>query len=369
MAAKKTRKKKTKKVSRVAPKPKSDKGERVEAKPSSKRGAGGFQPQSSAEMPRFGGIPTFLRLPIHDPRASSVDVVLVGCPYDGGTCYRPGARFGPRAVREASALGKRFSAALGIDIYDELRIADGGDILMSPHDMSHALSAVSSRAEQLARGGIIGGFVGGDQTITLGALRGVARAKLKSAGLIHIDSHCNTSPPAWGTDIHHGSAIRVALEERLIRADRVMQIGVRGPYTTHEEPAFSLAKGFEVVDVDSVKWDLYSVISEVRKLVRHGPVYLSVDLSALDPAYAPGVSFPSAGGMSTWELQQILRSMVGAEIVGFDVVEMVPAYDHAGITALAAASVLQEILSAIADTRRSVRPAQSSKTRGGRLSP
>lgn len=366
MAAKKTRKKKAPARKRKVAK---SKRRGTEPKPASRKSPTNFHPTSSADMPRFGGVSTFLRLPVYDSRTSAVDVVLVGCPYDGGACFRPGARFGPRAIREASALGKRFSAALGIDIYDELGVADGGDVLMSPHDMTEALAAVSARAEQLARAGIVGGYVGGDQTVTLGALRGLARAKLKSAGLIHIDSHCNTSPSAWGSDIHHGSAIRIALEERLIRADRVMQIGVRGPYTNHHEPGFSLAKGFEVVDVDSVKWDLYSVMSEVRRLVRRGPIYLSVDLSALDPAYAPGVSFPSPGGMSTWELQQILRSMVGAEIVGFDVVEAAPAYDHAGMTSLAAAAVLQEILSAMADTRRSVRPARRSKTRGGRVSP
>ncbi len=330
-----------------------------------------MKPTPSVDMPRFAGVPTFLRLPaVADAdRVPDVDVLLCGVPFDGGSSYRPGARLGPRAVRDASALARGFSAALGIDVFEELRVADGGDVPLSPHDIGAAIAAVADRAEAIARSGVIGGYVGGDQTVTLGALRGIHRAKLKSVGLVHIDTHSNTAGPAWGQDIHHGSVVRHAVAEGLIRPEWSVQIGLRGPYSSGGDLAFALSNGFEIVDIDEVKWDLHSAVSTLRKVVRQGPIYLSVDIAALDPAHAPGVGVPWPGGMSTWELQQILRALVGSEIVGFDVVEICPPFDHADLTAHAGVMVLQEILAAIADTRRSARPAPSTHdSRGGRIS-
>jgi agmatinase len=316
-----------------------------------------------------------LRLPlIADQKpVPEVDVLLCGVPFDGGTSFRPGARFGPRGVREASALARGFSAALGVDIYEELKVADGGDIVIPPQDLGLALETIAERADSIVRSGAIGGFVGGDQTITLGVLRGIQRAKLRSVGLLHIDSHSNTAPPLWGHKIHHGSAIRVAVEEGLVRADRVLQIGIRGPYTSGDDLQFAMSSGFEIVNVDEVRWDLHSAVSQLRRFVGQGPTYVSVDISALDPCYAPGTGIPSPGGMTSWELQQILRALVGADIAGFDVVEIAPPYDVGDMTSLLGVTVLQEILSALADTRRSARPAPSSagtrSRRGRRLSP
>lgn len=332
-----------------------------------------FRPIATEKMPRYAGIPTFLRLPIvlESTTVPDVDVLLCGVPFDGGSSYRPGARHGPRAVREASGLARGFSAALGIDIYEELRVADGGDVPTSPHDMDAALEVVANRAEAIARSGVIGGYIGGDQTVTLGALRGIHRAKLRSVGIVHIDAHSNTAGPAWGRDVHHGSVIRHAIQEGLLRPDWTIQVGLRGPYSTSGDLAFALGHGFEIVNVDEVKWDLHSAVSQIRKVVRQGPVYVSVDVCALDPAHAPGVGIPWPGGMNVWELQQILRALVGSEIVGFDVVEISPPYDFSGVTAMAGVTALQEILSAIADTRRSARPAPSTRdaSRGrGRVS-
>ncbi len=332
---------------------------------------GQFRPRSAEHMPRFAGVSTFLRLPLVDASASvpDVDVLLTGVPLDVGSSYRPGARLGPRAVREASSLTRGFSAALGIDVFEELRVADGSDVAPSPHDLEAAIEAVASRAEAIARSGVIGGYVGGDQTTTLGALRGIHRAKLKSVGLVHIDAHSNTAGPAWGRDVHHGSVIRHAVTEGLIRPDWTVQIGLRGPYSTSGDLSFALSHGFEIVNVDEVKWDLHSAVSTLRKVVRHGPVYVSVDVAALDPSQAPGVGIPWPGGMTAWELQQMLRALVGSEIVGFDVVEICPPYDVSSITAHVGVMVLQEILAAIADTRRSARPAPSTRdARGGRIS-
>ncbi|HEX3777699.1 MAG TPA: arginase family protein [Polyangiaceae bacterium] len=335
---------------------------RATTPPSSSRDAQRFRPPSSEVVPRFAGVPTFLRLPLYDdPRTvPAVDVLLCGVPFDGGTSFRPGARFGPRAVREASALARSFSAALGVDVYDELRVADGGDIAVPPHEADSALGVVAERAETITRSGAIGGFIGGDQTLTLGALRGIHRAKKKAFGLLHIDAQSNASGPPGDSAAHHASVIRKAVEEGLIRADSTMQIGVRGPYSSSDELSFALSHGFEIVTTDEVRWDIHAVVSQVRKLVRKTALYVSVDVSALDPAFAPGTAFPLPGGISTWELQQLLRALVGAEIIGFDVVEIAPTYDPSGITALAGVSIVHEILAALADTRRSGRPAPSS---------
>ena len=302
-------------------------------------------------------------------------MLLCGAPFDGGTSFRAGARFGPRSVREASALARSYSQALGVDVFSELTVADGGDVGGSPHDVERALDAIAERSETISETGAICGFIGGDQTVTLGALRGLKRAKHKSVGLLHIDSHINASPAADdGRDLHHGSVIRHAAQEGLIRPNATMQLGVRGPYSTADDLAFALGRGFEVVSTADVRWDLHAVVSQVRRLAEKGALYVSVDVSVLDPAYAPGTGFPVPGGLSTWELQQILRALVGAEIAGFDVVEIAPAYDPSGITGIVGVTILQELLAALADTRRSVRPAKSSRPtnssrRGKRMSP
>lgn len=345
------------------------------AAPSSAREARRFRAPNSDELPRVAGIPSFLRLPVHgDPdQVPAVDVLLCGVPFDGGSSFRPGARFGPRAVRDASALARPFSAALGVDVYDELRVADGGDVSLPAQDLGGALAAITARAESITRSGAICGFIGGDQTLTLATLRGIQRAKKKAFGILHIDAQSNSLGGAKDPHLDHSSVLRHALEEGLIRPDSTLQIGIRGPYSSADDLAFALAHGFEVVTMDEVRWDLHSVVSQVRRLVRKGALYVSVDIGALDPAFAPGTAFPLPGGMNTWELQQILRALVGAEIVGFDVVEIAPTYDPAGITALAGVSILHEILAALADTRRSGRPAPSSHhvpgRRGRRMSP
>jgi len=303
---------------------------------------------------------------VHDQGLPPVDVLLCGAPFDGGTSFRPGARFGPRAVREASALARRYSQALGVDIFAELSVADGGDVGGFSHDVERALDAIAERSEAIAETGAICGFIGGDQTVTLGALRGLKRAKHKSVGLLHIDSQSNASAAADdGRDLHHGSVIRHAAQEGLIRPEATLQLGLRGPYSSADDLAFALGRGFEVVSTDDVRWDLHAVVSQVRRLAEKGALYVSVDVSVLDPAFAPGTGFPVPGGLSTWELQQLLRALVGAEIAGFDVVEIAPAYDPCGITGLVGVTILQELLAALADTRRSVRPAKSSRDAAG----
>lgn len=321
---------------------------------------------STAPPPqRTSGIASFLRLPVSaDPSAiPSVDVLLTGVPFDAGSAFRPGARFGPRAVREASALSGSFSGALGVDVFRELDAADGGDISAPSAAVSHVLDAVAETTQAVAGSGVIPGFVGGDRTLTLGALRGLRRAKHKALGLLLVGAHPGASSVPEGA-LTAANFLRHAVAEGLVRTDCSMQVGLRGPYQGPDELAFAFANGIDTVGVDEVRWDLHAVVSQVRRLVQKCAVYVSVDLGALDPAYAPGASFPVPGGMTTWDLQQILRALVGAEIAGFDVVELAPDYDPAGISALAGVSVLHEILAAMADTRRSAHPAPSTHRSG-----
>jgi len=327
---------------------------------------------SAVVEPWFTRPQTFFGLPapVLTDGIPAVDVLLTGVPYDGGALERSGARLAPRAIRSASLGMGGYAEALGIHVWDEIVAADGGDVATMEESV-HALTAISERAEAAARSGVIGGFVGGDQTVTLGVLRGIHRAKLKSTAMVHIDASTDTLGKAGTRDIHHRSVLRVAAEEGLVRADSVLQIGIRGPHTSEREIQVAVGAGFEILKADDVKWDLHAAVSQIRRIVRQGSLYVSVDVSALDPAYAPGVASARPGGLSTWELQQVLRALVGAQIVGFDVVEIAPAYDPTGITALAGASVLHELLAVIADTHRSAGAAPSSagRRRGKRLSP
>lgn len=314
---------------------------------------------------RASGIASFLRLPVSTElgRVPSVDVLLTGVPFDAGSAFRPGARFGPRAVREASALSSSFSSALGVDVFRELGAADGGDVTAASASVPHVLDAVAEATQAIAGSGVIPGFVGGDRTLTLGALRGLHRAKHKALGLLLIGAHPGASSASEGA-ISAANFLRHAVTEGLVRTDCSMQVGLRGPYQGPDELSFAFSNGIDTVGVDEVRWDLHAVVSQVRRLVQKAAVYVSVDLGALDPAHAPGASLPVPGGMTTWDLQQILRALVGAEIVGFDVVELAPDYDPTGISALAGVAVLQEILAAMADTRRSAHPAPSTHRSG-----
>lgn len=343
--------------------------------PRTERGGGrrGTLPPEPPPEPAYARLPTFFGLPRFDASAPvpQVDVLLSGVPHDGGALERSGARFGPRAVRDASLAMGGYSDALGIDVWQEIRAADGGDLKLGASPTDEALDLVARRAEAVARSGVIGGYIGGDQTVTLGVLRGIQRAKLKSLSMLHIDSSTDTLGSVGSRSVHHHSVMRLAIEQGLLRPDGVVQVGVRGPHLSGKEVSLAVDQGFEIIKVDEVKWDVHAVVSQIRKIVRKSALYVSVDVSALDPAFAPGVGMLRAGGMSSWELQQVLRALVGAQIVGFDVVEVTPPFDPAGITALAGATVLHEILAVLADTHRSARPASSSKgrKRGRRLSP
>jgi len=308
-----------------------------------------FRPIPTRQVPRFAGIATFLRLPTHDDPAD-VDVLICGAPFDGGTTYRPGARFGPRAIREASALTRGYNPTHGFDLFDKLRCADGGDVVCVPMSVARSLEAIESRVAQIAAAGAFPMLVGGDHTISLAPLRALAKVH-GPLGLIHFDAHSDTFGPAWDIDVHHGTVFRNALEEGLLRPSDVMQIGIRGPFTAGNDLDLAKKSGFRIAMIDEVKTDLAGVARSIRELGNRGKCYVSFDLDAVDPAYAPGTGTPVPGGLSSYEALTLVRALAGTKMVGADVVEISPDHDRTGNTALLAATILAEILAAYAAGR------------------
>jgi len=308
-----------------------------------------FKPRSTREVPRFAGASSFLRLPFHDdPR--DVDVLICGAPFDGATTYRPGARFGPRAVREASALTRGYHPASGVDLFERLRCADGGDILCVPMEIERTLENIRARVAEVLAAGAVPALVGGDHSISLGALRAVA-AHHGPVGLVHIDAHADTFGPAWGVDLHHGTVFRHAQQEGLLRQGGVLQLAIRGPLTSASDLDFAHAAGFELLMIDAIKRDLAKVEARLARAAASGPLYLSFDIDAVDPAYAPGTGTPVPGGLTSYEALCLVRALAGAQLVGLDLVEISPERDPGGQTALLGASLLAEALSVLAASR------------------
>ena len=308
-----------------------------------------FRPVSPREVPRFAGVSTFLRLPLHDdPR--DVDVMIIGAPFDGGTSFRPGARFGPRGVRAASALTRGFHPDPGLDLFEHLRCCDGGDVLCVPMDLARSVDNIEARVREIAEAKAVAAVVGGDHTCTLGALRALSKVH-GPLGLVHFDAHSDTYGPAWGVDPHHGTVFRNAVEEGLLRPHDVIQIGLRGPFGTRDDLTFAREKGFTIVSAERVHRDLDAVITRIASMASDAPFYVSFDVDSVDPSMAPGTGTPVPGGIFSWQALAMVRATRALRVVGCDVMEVSPDLDLNGITSLLAANVLAETLAAIAAHR------------------
>lgn len=281
------------------------------------------------------------------------DVVLYGVPHDAGAEGRPGVDQGPASVRRASWTFGRYSHALGIDILNEIEVVDGGDLgrVELPLERSDLLGQIEERTFALARGGQVPGLIGGSQLITLGALRGLRQAKRRPVSLLHITAKSRCRDEDQG----EAGMLHCAQSEGLLREHGVLQVGVRGPSRDGAETQRALSYGFERLTVDDVRWDIHGAMETVRARAAQGVLYVSVDLSAFELAVCPGVSRPAPGGLSCWEVQQVLRASLGADIIGFDVVGLCPPADLSDMTAIVAVSVLHELLGIIAEGRSSSR--------------
>jgi agmatinase len=263
-------------------------------------------------------------------------------PFDSGVSYRPGARFGPAAVRAGSKLLRPYHPGLDVSPWDAHQVADAGDIVANPFNIAEALEGVEAGARSILASAEHLIAIGGDHTIALPLLRVVAE-RHGPVALVHFDAHLDTWDTYFGAPYTHGTPFRRAVEEGLLDLDCSAHVGIRGPLYGREDLADDRTLGFSIVStVDVARLGADAVVDRVRSRVGDRPVYVSVDIDVLDPAHAPATGTPEPGGLTTRELQMILRGFAGLRLVGADVVEVAPAYDHAELTALAAANVVYE---------------------------
>jgi len=309
-----------------------------------------MRPRDPFVSPRFGQIATFMLLPAADA-PDGLDVALIGIPYDGGVSYRPGARFGPRAVREQSSLIRSWHPVLKVHPFERLRVADCGDIDVVPTSIEQTYAAITARVDAVTAAGATPVCVGGDHSITLGVLRSLAK-RFGPLGLVHFDAHPDTWDQYFGSRYFHGTPFRRAVEERLIDPRRMIQVGIRGPLYGPEDFAFHDEHGIEVIRIEAIKEQGTPFVTDRFARLRGAPVYCSFDIDAVDPAFAPGTGTPEVGGLTSYEALALVRGLVGLELVGADVVEVSPPYDGPGqVTALLAANLLFELVSLLALAR------------------
>ncbi len=313
--------------------------------------SGNPQPLGGNEMPRFAGITTFMRLPGQsDP--VDLDVAVFGVPFDLGTSNRPGARFGPRGIREESVMIRPYNMATRAAPFDSLRIDDLGDIATNAFNKDDSVARIEAYVDELMAHDLATVALGGDHTIVLPVLRALAK-KHGPLGLVHVDAHTDINDDMFGEKIAHGTPFRRAVEEGLLDGDRVVQIGVRGTGYAADDFDWSREQGFRVVQVEEC-WhkSLTPLMDEVREKVSGGPVYISFDIDGLDPAYAPGTGTLETGGLTSAQGSEIIRGCWGLDIVGCDLVEVAPIYDVSGMTSRVASDLVYEMLCVLPGVER-----------------
>ncbi len=310
-----------------------------------------FQPPSAADLPRFAGVPTFMRLP-HvppgHPRFGDVDVGLIGVPWDSGTTNRPGARHGPRQLRDASTMMRAQNGATGIRPYEAMNCADLGDVPPNPVDLHDSMARITAFYVAALDAGITPLTAGGDHLSTLPILRAVAGRR--PVGLIQFDSHTDLTNSYFGGQKYtHGTPFRRAIEEGLIEPHRMVQIGVRGTMYDTEDRDFAAANGIRLIPVEEFHArGPADAMAEAREIVGTGPTYITYDIDFVDPAYAPGTGTPEVGGPNSHQALDVVRALSGLNIVGADMVEVSPPFDASGGTALLGATILFEMLCVMA---------------------
>jgi guanidinopropionase len=315
-------------------------------------------------VPRFGGIATFMRLPYFEDPAD-VDIGLVGVPWDGGTTNRPGARHGPRQMRDMSTLMRRVHHVSGIAPYELARIGDLGDTPVNPASIDDSLKRIEAFYARLHKAGTVPLTAGGDHLVILPILRAIARRR--PLGVVHFDAHSDTWDTYFGGHKYtHGTPFRRAIEEDLIDPKRTIQIGIRGSLYGNDDLKWAYDQGIRVVTIEEY-FDLgpEKVIAEARRVVGDQPTYVSFDVDGLDPVFAPGTGTPEVGGYSTHEAQRMIRGLRGLDLVGADVVEVSPPFDPSGATALVGVTMMWELMCLLAEgvSRHHNRPRPKSRRR------
>ena len=310
-----------------------------------------YRPTSGLESPRFVGIRTFMRLPqVTD--VSQCDAFVVGIPFDTGATYRVGARFAPEAIRSISVMVRPYHPHHGFDIFERVSVADAGDIAVVPGFVESSFNRVTAALVQMLEqsGGGVPIVLGGDHAVVLPELRAQVAFRKQKIAVLHFDSHSDTWDEYWGERYTHGTMFRRAVEEDLVDTAHSIQVGLHGSTYDDNDWAQSRALGFATLTLrESLEMGVPETIARIRERVGDTPVYLSLDIDVVDPAYAPGTGTPEVGGYTTVQMQDILRGLGGLNYVGFDMVEVYPQYDGPGeITSLLAANLCWEFLALVA---------------------
>ncbi len=306
---------------------------------------------ANMKEPRFTGITTFMRIPnIGIENINELDIAIIGVPFDGGVENRPGARFGPRDVRNMSSMLRSIHHVTRIDPFKNRKIADVGDVPIEHYyQINEAHRDITKFYKKVFAAGVIPLSIGGDHSIPLPIFRAIAADN--PIGMIHIDAHTDTCDEEMGFKITHGTPFRRAVEEGLLDPKRTVQIGIRGAQNSEEGWNYSHESGMRVIYIEEVmKKGIEHVIIEARKTVGNGPTYITFDIDSIDPAYTPGTGTPEIGGMTPFDAQLLLRGFRGLNLVGGDVVEVAPAYDPSGNTSLVAATMMYEILCLLSES-------------------
>lgn len=311
---------------------------------------GPIGPLDATVVPRYGGWPTFARLPRRD-EVEQCDLTVVGIPFDSGTTYRPGARFGPSAVRAGSRLLRPYNPALRVAPFARLQVADLGDLAVNPFNLDTAVAEMEGGLEEVLHGATSYVVLGGDHTVALPSLR-VLHRRHGPLAVVHFDAHLDTWDTYFGAPITHGTPFRRASEEGLLARGNCIHLGIRGPLYDGLDLSEDSDLGFSVRAASTMSEQHHEeIVAEICDRVAGFPVYVSIDIDVLDPAFAPGTGTPEPGGLSSRELLGLLRGLKGLPLIGADVVEVSPSYDHAEITAIAAAHVTYELISLFAIQR------------------
>jgi agmatinase len=320
-----------------------------------------FQPPDATVAPRYTGIRTFARLPHVPLPHDGVDAGVLGVPFDTATSFRPGARFGPEAIRSASVLLRPYHPVLDVDVFDTVATVDGGDIPITPGNALRTTEQIDAALQPVLRAGTVPLVLGGDHSIVLGELR-AQRAVHGPVALVLLDAHADTWDQYYGERYFHGTPFRRAVEEGLLDPSRSVMAGMRGPLYGPDDRDVPLELGFEVItgsELAALSPGEYGERVRARigsdgLIPREGPpVFLSFDIDVLDPAWAPGTGTPEVAGLEPRKALTLLRALAGIRFTGFDVVEVSPPYDSAGqVTALHAAAIAYELLALLAVSRR-----------------
>lgn len=302
-----------------------------------------YRPADAMVYPRFEGIRTFMRLP-HVTDLSGVNLAVVGVPFDTGATYRVGARFGPSGIRQESMLLRPYHTEHKLNLFEYLSAVDYGDLPVTPGYLPESHAQITEAAAAFFDAGVTPIFLGGDHSVSLPLLRAV-NAKYGPLGLVHFDAHNDLWPGYFGGKDTHGTPFARAVEEGLLDTSRSTQVGIRGSLYGPEDVAVTEEKGMALVTgPDLHRRGVASVIEQIHQRAGAGPLYLTFDIDFLDPVYAPGTGTPEVGGATAVQALDLLRGLAGLNFVAYDLVEVMPTYDPAGITSLLAANLVHEMM-------------------------